>query len=450
MQSNLFPVEKETTKSERQKSLEVVLMKLKKIRHVLIDDPRGMFYLISAVGLLLYFLVSFRYGDTVYRWLVQENKPDIRFSDYFAHYIKVTDRAHLYENISWDAMGCFPPLAYCMYYVLYKLTAVKGSLPLDNIKAEDIPGALSVFTYYLIFCALLFFVAICIVGKNNRKRDVGIFSLLMMSAVFFGSGYMMGNSTMLVLGLLVLGLRLRDGETAFQRELGLILLAGCVALKLYPAVFGLLYLKDKRYKELLRLILYSFILLFGPFVFFGGRRGLFYWLKHITNTMHYTDYARPQYLLGIFHTLIRRFTGRDEKPLCMALAVLVCLVWTWLAWRSKSKYRTMFFLIAIMVFFPANAYRYSLSYFTVPLIFFLKEEPLAKPRWHFRPIMILYGMLFSIPIWWMLVIRMTRTYEYYTLTPVEIYLYLVVYLLIAMVMVADVSDRIRERGTKSI
>ena len=417
---------------------------LKTLRRILIEDPRGVFYLLSMAGILLYFAISLHYGQVAYRWLVQENKPDIRFSDYFAHFAKIGDRKHLYENITWDAMGCFPPLAYCLYYVLYKLTTVKGYYPMQDIKAEDIPGALSVFTYYLIFTALLFFLAISVTGQKNRKRDVLIFTLLMFSAVFFGSGYMMGNSTMTVLGMLILGLRLRDGDTAFKREAGLFLLAASVAMKLYPAVFGLLYLKEKRYKELGRLILYSTILLLGPFVFFGGIRGLSYWVKHITTTMHYTDYARPQYLLGIFYTLIKRFTGRDEKMVCAVLAVLVCLVWTWLAWRSKSKYRTLFFLIAIMVFFPANAYRYSLSYFTIPLIAFLKEDrPETVRRWHIRPAMALYGLLFTVPVWWIAVIPIRRTYAYYTVTPVEIYLYLVVYALIGLVMLAELTAGLR-------
>ena len=415
--------------------------KLRKVWRILVEDPRALFYLISAIGLLLYFVVSFRYGQTVYQWLVQENKPSIRFSDYFAHFAKTADRKHLYENITWDAMGCFPPLAYCMYYALYKLTAVEGFFSLKEAEVEDIPGALPVFTYYLIFCALLYYVAISVTGKRNRKQDMLIFTLLMMSAVFYGSGYMMGNSTMLVVGLLMLALRLREETSSTRREMGLILLAPCVALKLYPAVFGLLYLKDKRYKELARLILYSLILLLGPFVFFGGKRGLFYWLKHVSITMHYTDYARPQYLLGIFYTLIKRFTGRDEKMTCAVLAALVCLIWAWMAWRSKSKYRTLFFLIAIMVFFPANAYRYSLSYFTIPLVAFLKEEkPETLGKWHIRPTMALYGMLFTIPVWWMAVIWVRRTYQYYTLTSVEIYLYLIVYVLIALVMLTEIMN----------
>lgn len=417
---------------------------MKKFKKFLVYDPRAAFYVISAAGILLYFLLSLRYGNDLYRWMIQENKPDLRFCDYFYHFAQVTDRRNLYQSIAWDAAGCFPPLAYCMYWALYKVTAVAGYRPRGWAGTEDIPGALSVFTYVLIFTALLFFLAISITGRKNRKKDAMIFTLLMFSAVFLGSGYMTGNSTMLVLALLTAALQFRESGSPLRRELGILLLAVCVALKLYPAVFGLLYLKDKRYKELLRLILYSIVLLFGPFVFFGGRTGLLYWLKHITTTMHYTDYARPQYLMGIFHTLLKRFAGIADKRISMALTVLVCLFWTLLAWRSKTRYRTLFFLICIMVFFPANAYRYSLSYFAIPLVICLKEDR-QEETWHFTAAMILYGMLFTVPVWWLAVIPMTRTYAYYTLTPVEIYLYLTAYALIGTMMLAEGRDMIYKR-----
>ena len=414
---------------------------MKKFKRFLVYDPRAAFYVISAAGILLYFLLSLRYGNDLYRWMVQENKPDLRFCDYFYHFALTADRRNLYQQISWDAAGCFPPLAYCLYWAVYKLTAVPGYRLQGWAATEKIPGALSVFTYVLIFTALLFFLAIGITGRKNRKKDVLIFTLLMLSAVFLGSGYMTGNSTMLVLAVLIAALRLRESDVPLRRELALVLLAFCVAMKLYPAVFGLLYLKDRRYKELLRLILYSFVLLFAPFAFFGGITGLKAWLKHIMTTMHYTDYARPQYLMGIFHTLLKRFAGVADKRISAGLSVLVCLVWTLLAWRSRSRIRTVFFLICIMVFFPANAYRYSLSYFTIPLVAFLKADG-PEDNWHFTVAMILYGLLFTIPVWWLAVIPMTRTYRYYTLTPVEIYLYLTAYALIGTMMIAEGQDMI--------
>ena len=68
-------------------------------------DPRNLFFLISAAGLLLYFLLSFRYGGALYAWTVQENDPSIRFIDYFSHLQSVENPPLLYHQIDWDALA---------------------------------------------------------------------------------------------------------------------------------------------------------------------------------------------------------------------------------------------------------------------------------------------------------------------------------------------------------
>ena len=247
---------------------------------------------------------------------------------------------------------------------------------------------------------------------------------------------------MLVLGLLLAALQLKDHSSPVRREIGLLLLAVCVALKIYPAVFGLLFLKEKRYKELIRLILYSLVLLFVPFVFFGGISALQGWLENLTHPMLSSDYGRPQYLRGIFCTLFRQLTGREENTLAAILSLAVCVLWVWLAWRSKSRMRTLFFLICIMVFFPSNSFRYTLSYFSIPLVLLLKEEPEKQlPAWPTAVISALYGLLYTVPVWWLAVIPMDRQYSIYSLTSVEMYLYLAAYALTVVMTAAELTSR---------
>ena len=407
-------------------------------------DPRNLFYLISGVGILLYLYLSFRLGGGAYAWMVQENKPEIRFIDYFSHLERAIDPTHLYQQVSRGATesyaAVFPPLAYCMYYVLYRLTAVRGGLA-PGTMVETIPGALSVFSIYLIFNALIFFLAIGMTGQRNRRKDVMIFSLLMLSAVFAGSGYMLGNSAMLVVALLMAGLRLRESQYATRREAGLLILAVCVALKLYPAVFGLVFLKEKKYRELVRLIVYSLLLLLVPFAFFGGVEGISAWIGNFFGPLQSAgDYGRIQYLRGAFYTLIRLLTGREEAIWSTVLTVGGCLVWAWLAWRSRSKTHTVFFLTCIMVLFPTGAYRYTLAYFCIPLVMMLKEEPEEESGHGFTAaVSALYGMIFTVPVWWLAVIPMERRYSLNILTSVEICLYLAIYVLIAVMMFAELA-----------
>ncbi len=421
--------------------------RLKKLR----SDPRNLFYLISGAGILLYFAFSFRHGAAMYAWMVQENKPEIRFIDYFSHLDLTAIPSSLYQRIFWNDTASyapvFPPLAYCMYRLLYRLTDARtGLVPGPDI--ETVPGTLSVFTLYLIFNALLFFVAIGMTGQRNRKKDLAIFTLLMLSAVYAGSGYMLGNSTMLVVALLMVGFRLLDSRSPAEREAGLLILAICVGLKLYPAVFGLVFLKKKQYRELIRFIVYSLVLLLVPFKFFGGKEGFDAWIANLTGPLQSAgDYGRPQYLRGLFFTMIRSMTGREEAMISTILSVVVCLLWGWLAWRSRSKNRTLFFLTCLMVFFPSGAYRYTLAYLTIPLVMLLKEAPREERKgWFIGAVSAMYGLLFTMPVWWLAVIPVDRRYDVPILTSVEIWLYLIAYTLAAVVTIAEMTGlRLKNR-----
>lgn len=408
-------------------------------------DPRKLFYLLSAAGILLYLAVSCLEGQKAYVWMVQENAPNIRFIDYFTHLAAAEKQGNLYPSVDiWDGAGTFPPLAYCMYLLLYRLTAVCGAAaPLDGLEAEAVPGALHVFVYYSIFSALVFYLAVSLTGQRNRKKDLLIFVLLMMSCVFFGSGYLTGNSTMLVLGLLAAGLRLKDSETPWKRETGLVLLAVCNAMKLYPAVFGLLFLQEKRYKELLRLILYSLLLVILPFGFYGGISGFQAWIRRLTETMEFAEVGRIQSLKGLIFNGIRLVTGQESQTVSTAGTWLICLLWALMAWKSRSPLRKEFFLICIMVLFPSTVYRYTLSYFTIPLIAFLKgtRREGAAP-WHEWTAMALYGCIFTMPVWWAAGARwLQRLGEFSVhMTAVELYLYLLLYALILVVMIAEFAS----------
>ena len=412
----------------------------------ILREPRSLFYILSTLGTFVFILLSFSFGRPAYEWMVQENLPGIRFTDYFLHlFHAAAHRTNLYEQVLYPQLGCFPPLAYLMYLFLYHLAPAQSEAMEYFEHMEQIPGTLHVFTFYLIFSALLLFIGISKTGRRSTRRDAGIFTLLMSSAIFAGSGYMVGNSTMLVLALLLIAFRLKERPSPFAREAALWLFAICVGFKLYPAVFGLIYLKEKRYRELSRLILYCLAAVFLPFIFFGGLEGLIAWAKNIVHTMtslRQDDFGRPQYLKGMLFTVLKLVTGQELLPLATVLTWLICAFWAFLAWRSESPLRTQFFLICIMVFFPTNAFRYTLAYLSIPLISYLKAAPEKEKRSKSAFLLTgLYGLLYSVPVWWIAVDGLEKRYEYYSLTSVEIALYLVAYALILTVTVLELRAR---------
>ena len=103
--------------------------------------------------------------------------------------------------------------------------------------------------------AALFLLAFLRPNEAQRRQDRFLAVLLLCSYPFW-LAIERGNMSLLVLLLLMYAMSLRDSERAAEREFALILIAVAAALKLYPAIFGVLYLAQKRYKEALRLQAY--------------------------------------------------------------------------------------------------------------------------------------------------------------------------------------------------
>lgn len=425
-------------------------------------SPVKLFFIISFTGIILFLIYSFLTGNHAILWLAQENDTNMCFSDYFMHIYYSADRTHLYE-ITGDDTGCFPPFAYLLYFFLYKMTYM-NRMPSSLYDVRDADGAMVVFVYYSIMVAVILLSAIVVTGVKNEKLSLLLFLSLMFSAPFVSSGFFMGNSTMLVLGLLVLALALKDSEKLYLRQAGLIIIAICAGFKIYPAVFGLLYLKDKRYKEAIELTIFGILFFAVPFAFFGGLNGAKLWLGHIMSTMGFMDFGRIQCIRGAVFTLFS-FLGCPEKITSVITTVapwIFLVLMIVLASVSQSKKRTVFFLTAAMVFFPTNSFRYTLGYLAIPLIMHVKETAVSKvqdkdmvennsknifSRSQYV-IMALFGLLFSIPIWWGIVTGFELTFPYFTLTYVELYMYVIAYILLIFVTVVEIVLQVSQKHKK--
>lgn len=421
--------------------------------------PGHLFILISISGILIFFILSFFYGNSIVTWLVQENNPSEVFCDYFMHLRGVRDPQNVYSTMDNDA-GCFPPLAYVMYYLLYRIN--RSSLISDpgNLKSsvQTLGSVLLTYEYFIILTAAVFLTAFVLWNRKNRSRIymILVFICIMFSAPFYGSGYFVGNSSMLVLGLMLISLYWKDSSSAWKRELSLILIAICAGIKIYPAIFGFLYIKEKRWKEAVRLVLYGILFFFGPFVFFGGVNGFLLWLGNVQNTLGRLDYGRIECIKGAVYTVLSWFhRGVENESVNLAADIapyIFLILMLVLSFISRNRIRVIFFLSSLMTFFATNSFRYTLGYLTIPLIIWLLDDPSSKEGGtccdYIRAV--LNGLLFTIPVWWGAATHFALTTEYFSLTYVQLYCYLTAYLLLFFETITEIAEQVRQRhGHKS-
>ena len=372
--------------------------------------PRYLFYLLSFLGFVFSFCLIFHTNGEALKPFFYYYKDYCM--DFYNQILYVRDPQHVYES---SPFASFPPFAYILYYILGKSIAPSVITEEGGRGLRDNLLGMNLYVVYTVILAVLFVFAVQLFTERMKKGEqLGLLMLLLFSAPFIGM-FERGNSVFLVLILLFLFLYLKDSSKWWKREAALWLLAAAAAMKLYPAVFGLLYLREKRWKEAARLTLYGLFLVFAPFPFFGGIQGmkaLLYNYKFITaDFMLGGDLRSVAYLTALIGDWIglpeaAMFAIGEKLAWLFFAASVVCAV------LQENLWKRLVLLSGIMIFFPSWSGSYTLIYLALPLVLFLvqhigknedssKEETGSKKmrqlgEWRYE---VLFACVFTMVLW---------------------------------------------------
>ncbi len=217
---------------------------------------------------------------------------------------------------------------------------------------------------------------------------------LLFSDIYFWGILQRGNSAVIACMLLLAAMILRQKESKVSQELALICIAAASAVKIYPAVFGLLYLRERRFKEALRLTLYGLVLFFFPFIFFGGVPAFIQLLKNLADVA--SNYYRDgESFIGIqscCRFFWSRLLGTDIAPAAEVLFLLISAAYFILAVTATciltEEWKRLFMLTSIMVLCPSWSGTYTRIYFAIPFIAFMFHTQASRSS-------VLYAILFA-------------------------------------------------------
>lgn len=356
-----------------------------------IADRKGIFYGFSLLGFAFsLFLIVKTDGEALKLFFYYYKDY---FMDFFNHILYVRDPLRVYDSC---VFATFPPLAYILYYILGKfippsILASEGGRALrDNLFGMNLYVA-----YTVVLTVFLLFLIQGLMKRKGRGEQLAVTLIVLLSAPFIGL-YERGNSAFLVLIFLMAFALLRDSDRAWKRETALLCLAAATGFKLYPAVFGLLYLQEKRWGEAVRLTLYGVFLVFFPFVFFGGFGKipvLLYNFQFITKSViGQGDLRSVTYVVILIG---ERFGLTVPRLLALGqnISVLFFLFCCFCVLLQRVLWKKMVLLVGIMIFFPAWSGSYTVVYLTLPLILYMggqEDGDGGRPLWN-----ILYQLLFA-------------------------------------------------------
>lgn len=292
----------------------------------------------------------------------------------------------------------FPPFAYTLYYLI-------------NVCYTRVNYAYELVAYTLI-TALTCVMILYAVERIFRRRHQGTYSSaepLLLTLCVLCSGAMVfalerGNSVVNVLAMLLLAFALRDSRTAWKRELALVLIAVAAGFKIYPCIFGLLYLFEKRYREAVRLLIYGVLVFFVPFLWFGGLEGFQQFLLNqqaIQSSMR-SDYFTSIPSIASYLSAEFGWNVAVTQPLGQVIAAIFGLLLAAAIVLQRKLWLRVMLMVSLFTLVPGWSAEYMAIYMILPFVLFYCEERNARTETLYAALFacVLILLPFSAPLAW--------------------------------------------------
>ncbi len=345
---------------------------------------------IFAFGMLL---VAFLNADnTIIRSFFYTDSQDA-FMDFFNPMQSVLNNNYEQTGYYTNVEGTYPPIARLIFWLAGQMIPTSTQLlSAKSIKADY--GTLLVFFIFALCLIALMFVYRSIQGSG--KTLLPIFAVLCSPMMFLVDR---GNILIIVLVLSAIFVAGYRSKNPIVRHISYICLAIAAAIKIYPAILGLLLVREKKWKEVVICVIYGVAFCFLPFLFIGGFDELQLYVRNIGSTFGKHAVAVDNTLLN--YTNVWADWGENilnNADIGRTIAKYTLYPFTLLlagcALISKTWWKAVLAACMIMVLFPGFSIYYCGAFFALAMICFVSEEHTRKIDYAYA----VFFMLLLIPL----------------------------------------------------
>lgn len=299
----------------------------------------------------------------------------------------------------------YPPLANLFYMLITRMMSVDTLTELLEWKSlADVQSLQECSLYFVIYMnvLLLFYYLTCTAWKKGSKLERNVFAISMLFTVPFLYQFERANLIFLVMTLTMLFLAWKDEKNPVLRELSYLSLAAAAGMKLYPAIFGFLLIREKKYKEAARLTGYGLALFVLPFICFDGiGKGLRLYFHNVANASENFAISRIGCQLDYVTILKNAFAGIGGNSIFLAHVCLVLFLFLgiWAILGLNQSWKAILLMSCMVIGIPAISYVYTAIFMILPIIAYLDSEEKKK-----KDLIYLVGMLLVViplPFGWM-------------------------------------------------
>lgn len=330
--------------------------------------------MIGCLAATLYAILT-SHGGALHSFLFMD--PSDTFMDFFN---PLEDAKWMYPYTRVDII--YPPICYTFYFFIsWMMPALEKG---NAYELRESHLGMFYFGIYMVVSTFFLIKALYKLLEGTKYREA-VAILIMISAPFLYL-YERANIILFALVLLSVFVIYKDDERPWVRELAYLSLGLSFSIKLYPAIFGLFLLKDKKWFPAVRCAIYGLIFLFVPFAWMGGFGKIPAMISSLAsgagNTMNLQ--FGPGYKVNysnLVSIILALKTGTLQESFYTIgnhVAYVICAIAFIAAIFIKEDWRVSACLAAIMIGLPGFSYQYAMIFMLIPLAQFLKKESFSK------------------------------------------------------------------------
>jgi hypothetical protein len=332
------------------------------------------FYIAVISGIIVFILTGLITRGYSFYNLFQSNRKDY-FMDFFNPLSELIYGPYAHGSI-------YPPLPQLLYKIVLRFIphdiVENGAFAIRSSQAGQIA-----FIFYLLITLVVFFALLMEIKKGSRMEKYFFIFITLFSAPFLFQ-FERANIIFVALLFSMIFVFFKNSKNRVVREFALISLAISAGIKIYPALFGLLLIREKRFGETARASIYCIVAFILPVFGIGGMNQLFVLIGNYFHTSIEILKWGVGYSVNVQNTvrIIFAFFG-DYGNRPISIGNFISWIILYLGILSvlflRSKWRSVALLSLLMILVPSISYEYVLIYMLIPLILFLdSQEKLTK------------------------------------------------------------------------
>lgn len=330
--------------------------------------PSNKFVLLFCVLVccIFYYVLSLITRGTVISYMYVYASDDT-YMDFF-HSLDNARYLNPYDNFS-----NYPPLALLIFKILYR------NIPIDlrgtsGFSLRDSQHAQIIFLIFIIFCIYIIMMTIeWFIRVNKSEKSLIKLTILISMPIMFTLER--GNIILLSFSLAFFFIFAHNSKNKLIRELTYLSLAIAAAIKIYPAIFGLILVKEKKYKEALRTTVYGLSMFFLPFILYDGLNGL----KVMLSALQYTSNIEIGYgvnlsAYNIVMTISSFFGIHIPECLTQMIPAIVIIILLISFINSSDCFFQILILSLATILVPKTSYFYSSVFMIIPFVYLCEQK----------------------------------------------------------------------------